>query len=190
ARAAGSRQARRSTPGSPAPPRSNRRRRPWPTTTTTAGSSAGITAATRKRSRSVKKESVASRSAHGSTTSADWISGAPFAGIRLLAEGFDEFLQQERVVALDRAGQEVLGGGRELAVPDLEERLLRGLEEAVGFLVGTALRDRALLLGEGDRPLLRLPDREVERAGLLHVGLVEALRQPLEDLLDLGHGRP
>src|SRR5262249_13184241 len=153
------------------------------------------TAATRKPSRSVKKASVSSRSPPGSTISADWISEAPSDGMpspggrsRLLAEGLDEFLQEQRVVALDRAGQEVLRGGREFAVPDLEERLLGGLEEAVRVLVRLALRDRALLLGEGDRPLLLLAHGEVERAGLLHVVLVEALGQALEDLLDLGHG--
>src|SRR5262245_28073576 len=101
----------------------------------------------------------------------------------LFAERLDEFLEEQRIVALDRAREEILGGGRVLAVPDLQERFLRGLEEAVGVLLGPALRDRALLEGEVHRPLLFLPHREVEGAGLLHVGLVEALGQALEDLL-------
>src|SRR5687767_702438 len=51
-----------------------------------------------------------------------------------LLEGGDELAQQQRVVALDGAGHEVLGPGRVFSVPDVEEHLLRGLEEAVGVL--------------------------------------------------------
>ena len=112
-------------------------------------------------------------------------------GVTALLEGGDELLQEQRVVALDRAHQEVLGRGRVLAVPDVEEHLLAGLEEAVGVARPACPRVTShLSLVERDRPLLVVVEREVERPRRLDRALLEHRGQLLEDLGDFRWHRP
>src|SRR5258708_33491784 len=90
-------------------------------------------------------------------------------------KGGYELLQQEGVVALDGAGQEVLGGGGVLPVPDVQEHLLRGLEEAVRVLIRLSGLDLAFLPREGYRPFLVVAQGKIERPRGLDLTLLEQL---------------